>query len=279
MSDGNVSAKNIRRKHLAPNPGDRFNMLVFIKAIHEKGYLKWVCRCDCGKIHAMVPSNIRTGRAKSCGCWKRTKRTPLVIRQVRHCWGSMIHRCHCENDPYYHNYGGRGISVCERWRNSLTDFAADMGPRPSPKHEIDRINNNGNYEPGNCRWATRIEQSRNRRDNQWIEFGGRRMIAADWAKELGLASSASITKRIARWGTERSLTTRIGEDQFSIGRHHGRKIEYNGEIHTMGEWADLKGWNFEALRCRFKRGWSTERSLGKPMRKNRTMNQLPEGNA
>jgi hypothetical protein len=101
-------------------------------------------------------------------------------------WSAMKLRCANPNNEQYHNYGGRGITVCDRWRQSFAAFLVDMGPRPSPRHSIDRIDNNGNYEPGNCRWATSREQNRNRRNNIVLTHDGRTMCLADWARELGV---------------------------------------------------------------------------------------------
>lgn len=119
----------------------------------------------------------------------------------------MNRRCGDAGDKSYHNYGGRGITVCDRWRESFENFLADMGRRPSPQHSIDRINNDGNYEPGNCRWATNREQSLNRRNNRQIELDGVRMPLDAWREETGLTRNA-IRQRIDKlgWDTRRALT-------------------------------------------------------------------------
>jgi hypothetical protein len=98
-------------------------------------------------------------------------------------WRHIRSRCRNKNNPAYKDYGGRGISVCDRW-NSFANFLADMGPKPSPKHQIERIDNDGDYEPSNCRWATPIEQSNNRRTNHFITIRGRTLSIADWAREI-----------------------------------------------------------------------------------------------
>lgn len=124
----------------------------------------------------------------------------------------MINRCRNARSPYYHLYGGRGIKVCERWKgkNGFLNFLQDMGRRPSPKHSIDRIDNNGNYEPGNCRWATRIEQNRNRRDNRLVTFNGQTKCIAEWCDETGLPEK-SVRARLwlLGWSVEDALTTPI----------------------------------------------------------------------
>jgi len=97
----------------------------------------------------------------------------------------MIQRCSNTNHKEYPNYGGRGITICERWRSSFENFLADMGTKPSPKHSIDRIDNNGNYEPSNCRWVTQKEQMHNLRKNVFITFDGETLVVAEWARRVG----------------------------------------------------------------------------------------------
>lgn len=121
-------------------------------------------------------------------------------------WRNINRRC---SDPAYQqwkDYGGRGIRVCDRWRESFANFLADMGPRPSREHSIDRIDNSKNYEPTNCRWATRVEQMRNMRRNRWIEFRGETLLISDWAKRLNVPCH-TITMRLSRgWSVERALS-------------------------------------------------------------------------
>jgi hypothetical protein len=130
----------------------------------------WACVCDCGTKRDVLTSNLTRGLTRSCGCHSKevTSARNMVhgmskTRPEYNAWLNMNKRCYNQNDPRFKWYGARGISVCDRWRNNFVAFFEDMGPRPSPKHSIDRENNDGNYEPGNCRWATAKQQQNNRR--------------------------------------------------------------------------------------------------------------------
>lgn len=114
-------------------------------------------------------------------------------------WGAMRSRCMCPTDPVFKYYGGRGIQVCKRW-DSFEKFLSDMGPRPSADYELDRRNNDGDYEPRNCRWATHAEQMRNRRTNRRLTFDGRTLPIIEWAERLGL-KPVTISSRLSRGKT------------------------------------------------------------------------------
>lgn len=166
------------------------------------------CRCDCGTVGEVHRSGLTSGNSSSCGCLHRETVTKHGRSQsdVYGIWGTMIYRCTNPNAHGYENYGGRGIRVCDRWARSFEAFLEDMGPRPSPKHTIDRIDNYGHYEPGNVRWATKKEQSRNTRRNHVLEHFGRSMTIAEWAEETGL-SFTTITSRLDRgWDVDRALS-------------------------------------------------------------------------
>src|ERR1700676_319378 len=122
-------------------------------------------------------------------------------------WATMLHRCYDRKDPRYSRYGMRGIQVCQRWRRSFAAFLADMGPRPSARHTIDREDNDGDYTPRNCRWATKRQQARNRCDNVVIRFRGRVQCLTAWAEELGIVPN-TLNYRLRRgWTIKRALTT------------------------------------------------------------------------
>lgn len=153
--------------------GQVFGRLTIIgidrKEKKEKGTIVfWKWHCSCGNIGSTRTGGFRTCGTVSCGCKKveQLSKHGMVYSDIYGLWQAMINRCHSPSNAAYKNYGGRGILVCERWRISITDFADDIGPRPSRSYTLDRYpNNNGNYEPGNVRWATKKQQGRNSRSN------------------------------------------------------------------------------------------------------------------
>jgi hypothetical protein len=172
----------------------------------------WLCRCDCGNEIGVITSYLTSGDTKSCGClMPETTAARNLTHGLSHSpeyrvWNAMRDRCTNPNDKSFANYGGRGITVCERWRDSFEDFITDMGRRPSPKHTIERMNNDGPYASWNCRWALNTEQSRNRRGRHWITFNGRTLILAEWGRETGLGYDVVKVRLQRGWSIERALT-------------------------------------------------------------------------
>lgn len=152
-------------------PGARFGLLIVLRQLPAEGRGRYVdAKCDCGRMTAVRVSRLFSGETTSCGCARAAarKRATLTHGLRRHplytVWASMKARCYRPKHISYPNYGGRGIRVCDRWRDSFENFYADMGPTYQPGLEIDRHpDNDGDYEPGNCRWTTRFENNKNRR--------------------------------------------------------------------------------------------------------------------
>lgn len=167
--------------------GDRFGRLVVLESASPvNGHTRYLFRCDCGVEKVLRLANVRRN-TQSCGCFNREKsRKQLTTHGQAHnptwnCWISLRSRCEDPNNNRYARYGGRGIKVCERW-SSFENFYADMGERPSLEHSIDRLDTDGNYEPGNVRWATRKEQARNKSTSRMLEWAGMRLSLAEWCE-------------------------------------------------------------------------------------------------
>jgi hypothetical protein len=171
-----------KMKDLAGYTFDRLTAIQYLGPHPKSRASLWLCRCACGNEITVPSTALAFGNTKSCGCLQKEKASAKALREnFRHglshtpewySWQSMIQRCTNPKHRTYRYWGGRGITVCAEWRYSFPAFLANMGPRPSSKHTLDRINNDGNYAPGNCRWATAKEQISNRRPRQfWVGRG------------------------------------------------------------------------------------------------------------
>lgn len=172
----------------------------------------WDCVCECGEKVTVRAERLRSGYTKSCGCLSKRRmatlnrthgqsKTPLY-----RVWRGMIQRCEDAKHPSFPDYGGRGITICAKWRNSFEAFARDMAPGYRAGLSIDRIDNSLGYFPGNCRWATPTQQNRNRRFNRLITFRGETRCLTEWAELIGVKPT-TLSQRLNRgWPLERALT-------------------------------------------------------------------------
>lgn len=187
--------------------GKTFGRLTVIEPIGNPDLIrsKWRCKCECGGEKDVMAWGLLSENTKSCGCLHRDNGAISSMRYRRRhgatksheyrIWRTMKDRCYREKCGCYETYGGRGIRVCDRWFNSFENFIEDMGLKPSPKHSIDRINNDGNYEPGNCRWATSVEQGSNKRNTRYVDYKGEKMTVIKFAELIGL-KYGTVLKRL-----------------------------------------------------------------------------------
>lgn len=180
----------------------KFNRLTIVERLPDRNHKTKVvkCLCDCGNYTIVQYSNLINGHTKSCGCLNAE-----TLANFKHgmckspeykSYRKMIERCYYKKQSSYSYYGGRGIKVCERWLMSFDNFFKDMGLKPSNNHSLDRLDVNGNYEPSNCRWATKKEQSNNTRRNVIYEYNGKSMTQSQWAEHLGI-SHEKISRHIS----------------------------------------------------------------------------------
>lgn len=209
-------------RHIDDITGKIFGDLTVICLSPDRKYnrVTWNCLCKCGKSVHVTRSNMIMGLVRSCGCLRRklsserriNKKFPrggLLMSSTPEykCWAGIIKRCYNKMDASYSRYGAKGISVCNRWKSSFVNFYEDMGPKPSPKHTIDRIKNDKGYSPSNCRWATGREQMLNRGGMHPITFNGVTKKRIEWAEDLGI-TSYTLRLRLLKWPFEKAMTTR-----------------------------------------------------------------------
>ena len=193
--------------------GQRFGRLTVVEISEIKdGNVFWLCRCDCGNMTVVTRRNLQSGNTRSCGCLLVENRGTGTIThglsrtKIYRTWKDMRNRCHNPKRKSYPNYGGRGIAVCDEWRENFTAFYEHVSKLEhfgEDGYSLDRINNDGNYEPGNVRWANRAEQCRNKRNNVIVEYNGKRMTLSDAAKCSGIKIKTLQTRYSRGWRDEK----------------------------------------------------------------------------
>jgi hypothetical protein len=180
----------------------------------KNGEKMFDCVCSCGSRGTIQSSSLRRGGSKGCkSCAEKGnskgKTHGLRYHPLYVVWKSMNTRCSNKKAERYKNYGGRGITVCDRWLNSFPNFLKDMGDRPSKSYSIDRIDNDKGYSPENCRWATRLEQANNRSVSKLLRWDGVEMTVTQWARKLDMKPATLKSRIRSGWSTESALSTPI----------------------------------------------------------------------
>lgn len=188
--------------------GKTFNQLTFLNRTDNAGKnTMWAVQCKCGTIKSMQPAAVTSGKVISCGCYIKKQKT--IHGHSKHplysTWKHMISRCHNPLDRAFKNYGARGISVCDAWRNSFLAFVNDMGDKPSD-YEIDRKDNNGNYCKENCHWVSPEINSNNRRSSVKLTFDGKTLSIMQWSRLTGINRTTISARLASRWPIHKALT-------------------------------------------------------------------------
>lgn len=194
--------------------GKRYGRLI-VKSLSDmrskEKRLHWVCLCDCGVTTIVSGKDLRSGHTVSCGCYGLTKSlthghcSNKIHTREYNAWNAMKERCGNPKTSFYHRYGGRGITICDRWINSFENFLEDMGPKPDGT-SLDRKDVNGAYSKSNCRWATSIEQANNTTRSRILSFNGLTMTVSQWARHIGVGPVTLFGMLRAGWTIERCLT-------------------------------------------------------------------------
>ena len=255
--------------------GDRFGRLVVLRELESvrspNGSVSRMveCRCVCGEVRGFRLPLLRNGKTKSCGCLARElaaerghkygggNKTHGGTGTLEYqTWGSMKDRCTNPSNMGWLNYGGRGISVCDRWLNSFPAFLEDMGRRPGVGHSIHRVDNDGNYEPENCVWATSQEQARNKRNTVYVEHNGETVLLVELAETL--ADECDVPRKVIE---DRLRSGMSPNEAKQPKKPYRAEVEFYGEMVEFGELAFRFGTSPDEVRVRMKRGMSLEEAL------------------
>ena len=222
--------------------GKRFGKLVVLEKSSRKQH--FACRCDCGNISVIFRGNLTRGNSTSCGCTRKTADgLSGTNRAEYYCWSGMLKRCHNKNDKSYKDYGGRGISVCEEWRNSFEQFLVDMGKRPSSLHSIDRIQNDYGYNPSNCRWTTKDIQANNTRRNHYITYKNEILTIAQASDKYNVPRATLLNRiNLLNWSVDDAIEK----------PHFAGLYPYNGKMLRLPEVSKLSGIKYATLYSRIK---------------------------
>lgn len=225
------------------------------------GKVQWECICECGNTLLTNTGALTSGNTKSCGCQRSDSARETGLNQRTHgltgtseykAWQSMRDRCSNPDVESYHSYGGRNISVCERWSNSFENFYEDMGPKPDPNFSLDRIDVNGNYEPSNCRWVDILTQASNKTTNVLFQLNGQTLTQSQIAKQANIPVATLVTRLKGGYTIEEAVSMEKRE----------RLVTYNGITKNLAEWAKEVGLPYGKLYQRYVvLGWGFDRSI------------------
>lgn len=239
--------------------GQKFGRLTAVKRLqnNKKKNAVWLCACECGGNAEATGYSLRNGHTKSCGCL----RTEMIVAEAKknsthglsghpayHIWGEMMRRCIDEDHPRYDSYGGRGIGVCDRWK-ILQNYIDDMWPRPGPGYSVDRIDNDGDYSPENCRWATNTDQQRNKRSTVLIRHNGEMKTATEWSEIYGINAATILHRHHEGWPSDEVMHGRSSCKVF---------VMYKGEMSPLADVARSEGVNYQTMIRRKHAGWSDD---------------------
>ena len=221
------------RKNLKAPPnlvGLKFNRLTVVSraVVQNPKNSYWNCKCDCGKFKTVRRQHLISGNVRSCGCYAKEVSSKVHTihglngTRAYVVWHGMISRCYKKSADSYYLYGGRGISVCKRWRESVVNFFKDMG-EPKTGMSIERIDNNGDYSPENCKWATLREQMNNKRNNVVLKHKGVSLSMAEWSRKTGIPYSAISGRIRLGWKVKDALTLPVME-----------RVKYKSRVVTNG---------------------------------------------
>lgn len=240
--------------------GRRYGTVVAVKPVGVcvSRDIKWKFVCDCGCSFSASGYDFRSGKKQTCPqCSAERARVATTVHGMSESdefriWTGMLTRCYNKNAKSYRLYGGRGISICPRWRESFENFLSDMGQRPSKKHSIDRIDNDGNYEPSNCRWATAIEQARNKRTAV-------RVPSAEGVTIAEMAEKAGVTPSAMWLRVKKGKSPDLLRPSKKLGC-----ITHNGITDTYAGWSNRTGIKASTIAMRITRcKWPISKALTK----------------
>lgn len=238
-----------------------YGELTVLGPLHVDGVLRWECVCSCGKITIAAAHKLVRGHTKSCGHLRVGVPPTHGGSSDREygIWTGMRQRCSNPNVVQFNYYGGRGIRVCDRWNESYAAFLSDMGPAPFANAQIDRIDNDGDYGPTNCRWVSPIENVNNRSTTTFITHEGQTKSLTEWAIQLGLPARLLRVRKQRRW-SDAEIVTGVRVTKKAV-RSNALYLTFGDETLTLKEWSNRTGIPYKKMHQRLSRGASANAIL------------------